>query len=128
MAEALQIISGVAGIVVLIKLIMFIVSRKTWLEVVTRRVYGNPRFSSLIFAVLAAAIFYYLALELSIVQIFAAAAFMACMATLGLLQYSRTVSAFTKQVEKQRFSSIQWILIVVWFVLAGWAIYASFIA
>ncbi len=125
---ALNIISGITGILLLVKLIVIIVNRKVWIKGVTQRVYSNPRFSSFILAVLAAIIFYYLTLELTLVQIFATAAFIACMIALGFLQYSRTVNAFIKQTEKQSFSSIQWILIIVWFVLAGWAIYASFIA
>lgn len=121
-----EIISLIVGILVLLKIVVITINRKVWINKVTAPVYSNPGVSSLIFAVLAVIVFYYLLLELTIVQIFAVIAFASLLIAIGFLQYPKAIMAMGRTVVKKAgFSWVEWLLIVVWVILAVWAVFAS---
>lgn len=121
-----EIIAAVFVALVLIKIFVVIVSKKTWYESVVRPVFGNPVVSAIAFLVLAVVVFYYLLLELNIVQIYSVVAFSSLLIALGLLTYSRGLMPVIKKAYSKRFNSWIWFNIILWVALSIWVLFEIF--
>ena len=121
----IAIIALVTSIIVLLKIVTLTVNKKIWINNVSKPIYGNANISTLVLAILAVIVLYYLLLELTIVQVFAVIAFTSLLIAIGFLQYPKEVAAMGKSVIKKGFSWIEWILVLVWVFLAAWAVVES---
>lgn len=123
--NSLEWIVVVFAVFTFIKIVVLIVDRKSWWPV-ARAIYVNRTVSGIIFVLLAALIFYYLSLELSIVQIMACAAFVSLLMGVGFLQYSDYFLKDAKKIIEQKFTFWTWLYILVWVFLFALALYQIF--
>jgi hypothetical protein len=105
----------------LIKLIVVIINKKTWVDIVIP-LYKNGKNWSLVFLILSLAVLYYLLQELSIVQIMAVIGFIALFGGFAAMQYSKELLDIAKKMTKQKFSGALWFYIILWLILALWAL------
>ena len=121
----LEIIAALFALIGLIKIIVILINKKSWLPV-TKSVYGSSRTSSFIFFILALIIFYFLIQELTIVQIIAVAAFVALLMGIAFLQVSKDILALANKVLNKKFTGWQLFVMIVWLILLIWTIYSIF--
>ncbi|MBM3233391.1 hypothetical protein FJZ18_04465 [Candidatus Pacearchaeota archaeon] len=119
---AVEVIASLIVILGLIKLVIVLFSKKTWYSKVVVLIYKNPKIAGFVYAIFTAVVFYYLILELTLVQIMAVMGFASLMFGMALLLYAKDIlPAITKGVNKPlSFWRIVYILIwVLLFVLTG---------
>lgn len=118
-------IAGLFAILAIVKLIVVIFNKKAWVKNVSKPILGNKA-SGLLFAILAIVIFYFLILELSIVQIFAVMAFTGMIIGFAYMDYSKELMSLVDKVMKRKFSGWMWIQVIVWLVLSVWVLMELF--
>ena len=122
----IEIIAALFAILGLIKLVVILISRKSWWPI-TKGVYGNPHVSGIVFLVLAAIVLFYLLQELTIVQIIATAVFVSLLMGVGFMSYSKETLALAKKVIDKGFSGWMWLYIIIWLILLLWVFYEIFL-
>lgn len=123
---ALEIISLIFVILGLIKLLFVVINKKIWLNNIVKPFYKNSGISSLILAILAIIIFYFLIQELNIVQIFAVIAFSSLLIALGFLRFSKDMSKIIEKAYNKRLDLGSLLYIALWLALLLWALYSIF--
>ncbi|HLD97815.1 MAG TPA: hypothetical protein VI815_00655, partial [Candidatus Nanoarchaeia archaeon] len=96
-----------------------------WLPVV-RTVYSHSLVSSIILAILAIIVFYFLVQNISIVDIMAVATFISILFALSFLQFSNEILVLANKIYKNKLSPATWIYILIWLALMIWALYEIF--
>jgi hypothetical protein len=119
--NAVGIIAFLMALFVLLKVIWVATKRRSWISVT--KLFYNRKVCGIVYAVLAAVILYYLLQEISIVQVFASLAFVAFLALIGFIVYNKDILAFGKKILAKRTSWVDFVLLIVWAVLAAWVIY-----
>lgn len=125
--SSIEIIAAIFAIISLTKLLSISVNKKTWFNYVVRPLYQNAILSSIILAVIAITIFYFLIQYLSITEIIASLAFSITLIGLGFMSYSKEMSPLFEKIYNKKFSIWQWIYILIWIILSLWVIYEIFI-
>ena len=110
----------------LIKMIVILVNRESWLSV-TRKVYGNPGVWRIVFLILAAIVLWFLIQELTIVQIIAAGAFVTLLIGLAIMSFSKEMLPIAEKILKKGFSGWMWFYIIIWVVLLVWVLWELFV-
>ena len=122
---SLEIIALIFIIVAAIKLLVILINKKDWLPVV-RTVYSHSLVSSIILAILAIIVFYFLVQNISIVDIMAVATFISILFALSFLQFSNEILVLANKIYKNKLSPATWIYIIIWLALMIWALYEIF--
>lgn len=118
----IEIIALIFSIVILVKLIIISFNKESWMNIIDVA-FAKPNGTSFVLAILAGVVFYYLLLELTIVQIFASAAFIGLLGGVGAMHFSKEIKGLAKKALKKKFSSTILLVILVWGILAIWVIY-----
>lgn len=118
-------IASVVAILIIIKILVMATGKNRW-QGVTSAVYGNQRITGFVFAILAIIVFYYLTLEMTIVQIMAASAFMALIMGLGFISFGKDFMTFVNKMYKKKIPGLIWIISLVWVILSVWTLYVVF--
>ena len=114
------------SVLVLIKLLFVLFKPKGWLDV-SKKLYSSPAILAIVELVLAAIVFYYLLIELTIVQIMAGVVLGALLTGLSFAAYGKEAMAFgSKMLKDKNMWKKMWLPVVIWLVLAVWALYALF--
>jgi len=114
------------SVLVLVKLLFVLFKPKGWMDV-SKQLYNSPAILALIELILAAIVFYYLLMELTIVQIMAGVVLGALLTGLSFASYGKEALAFgTKIMKDKNMWKKAWLPAVIWLVLAVWALYALF--
>ena len=122
MMTPVQIIALITAVAILVKIIVVSVSRGSWIKIIDK-LYARP-ICALVYFALAALVLYYLLQEISIIQIFAVLAFIALIGGAGIMIYApNEIKAMAKKVLKKKISGGIFIFLILWVVLAVWAIY-----
>ena len=113
-----EVIAGIVVLLVIVKLVVVLVSKRTWYYNVALPIYKNAMIAGFVYAVLASVVFYYLTLELTIVQIMAVMGFAGLMFGMAFLLYARDlIPTITKSI-KEPLSAWRVIYILVWILLS----------
>ena len=96
-----------------IKILYLIFNKKAWWGFVDK-FYRKSVLSTIILLVLAAVVFGYLLLEITIVQVMAALALASLIFAIAFLQYPKEMGEFAQKVYRKRFSVVQVIFVIVW--------------
>lgn len=123
--RALEVIALVLILISFAKILYLIFNKKGWWNFVGR-FYRKPVFTTIVFLVLAAAIFGYLLVEITIVQLMAALALASLIFAIAFLQYSKEMGEFAQKVYRKKFSVVQIIYIIVWIFISLWALVVIF--
>ena len=125
MVTSIETIAAIFAIFGLIKLLVIIIDKKSWMPV-TRGVYGNPNISAPILLILALIVFYYLIQELNIVQIFAVGCLFSLIMGLGFMSLNKELLSLASKIIKKNFSVWMWVYILVWMAGMIWVLYEVF--
>ena len=121
---AVDVIASIVAILIVIKLIVIAIDKSKWHKHVVKRVYGGKSaLTSIIFVVLAIVIFYYLILELSIVQIFAVMGLFSVLMGISFLQYQKELMGLVNKIYKKDLGVGMWIYAIIWVLLSIWVLY-----
>ena len=121
-----EIIAFLMAALGLVKLVTVVTKPKAWLTVV-KKYYANPQGTAAGGAIAALIILYFLLKEISIVQIFAAMAFMMALMTVGMAFFSPELLEFSEKMLKQKkVINRTWPAIIIWIVLIAWVLMAIF--
>lgn len=119
---AVEIIALILVVLTLIKIIIVLFSKKSWLKV-SSGIYDNGKVWSWIALVLAAVVLYYLLQSMTIVSIMAAAAFTALLMAFAFLQYAKEMKTLATKMLKQKLSGGLIFYIIIWLALVLWTGY-----
>jgi len=120
----LEIIALTIIVLVLVKLVVVLTNPKAWLRF-ARSVYSNTAAASLVALVLAAVVLYYLLAELTIVQVFAAFAFLSLLMVVSVApQAEELMRIAQKRFLRKNLVQTYWLSIIIWVVLSVWALWA----
>ncbi|RJQ21713.1 hypothetical protein C4580_02035 [Candidatus Woesearchaeota archaeon] len=123
-----EVMAFVIAALVVVKLAVVLTNPRKWM-VVVRAVYGNPRVSQVVAAVLAAASLWYLLKIMSIVHIFAVLFFLSMVMVVGACAYGRELVSFAERMLKEKdIVQRSWLAIVIWLALSLWALWQIFAA
>ncbi len=126
---AVQITVLLLAIVVVIKFLVLAIKPKAWLNL-AKSLYKNPLVTGLVELILAALLFYYLLMQLTIVQIMAAVALGALLTALSFAIFGKEMlPLLTKLMRNKKilWSPGAWFVWIIWLVLIGWAVYTIFV-
>jgi len=126
---ALQIAVLLLAILIVIKFLVLAIKPKAWLNFV-KSLYNNPLITGLVELILAVILFYYLLMQLTIIQIMAAVALGALLTALSFAVFGKEMLPFAgKLIRNKRilWSPRAWFVWLIWLILIGWALYTLFV-
>ncbi len=116
----------VFAILVIIKLLICSFNPKGWLNL-TKGLYKNGIVLFIVELILAAILFYYLLMELSIVQIFATITLGALLTGMTFAIYSKESMSFAGKILKAKtLLNKAWLPVLIWLALAIWTLVELF--
>lgn len=110
---ALEVVVLILILASFIKILYLIFNKKAWWSFVDK-FYKRSVLSTIILLVLAAVVFGYLLLEITIVQVMAALALASLIFAIAFLQYPKEMGEFAQKVYRKKFSVVQVIFVIVW--------------
>ena len=120
---SLEIIALIFIVAAVLKIVVILVAPKSYLGF-AKKVWSNALVMSVIMLALAGVVLYYLLQTLSIVQIVAAGMFIALLVGVGFAPYaSHLLKIYEKKIGNGRFLRENWLYLLVWLGLMGWALY-----
>jgi len=123
----IEIMALIVAVFAGVKLVVALISPKSWLGSVTKTAWSNPTLTTIGSLVLAAVALFYLLEELTIVQIFAAMFFLMLLMVMGFAPYAKDMLALEDKMLKDRdVVKRGWLSIIVWGILVIWVLYALF--
>ncbi len=115
----------VFAVLVIIKLIFISFAPKSWFSL-AKKLYSSPVLLVLVELILAAVLFWYLLMELTIVQIMAAVILGALLTGMSFAVYGKETLAWATKLFKTNMLKKAWLPILIWLVLSIWALVALF--
>lgn len=123
--NAVEIIALIFAVLVIVKLLVVSFSPKSWLAL-AKSLYKTPMVLFIVELILAAVVFYYLLIELTVVQIFAAVTLGALLTGMSFAIYGKeTIAWGTKLLDSNTPKKI-WLPILIWLALAVWVLIELF--
>ena len=109
---AVGIIALVLLVLGVVKMLVLLISPKSWMNL-AKKLYNNKLVFQLVCLVLAAVVFYFLLQELTVIQIFAAMAFLALLIGIGLADpIKRILPIYRKQIKEKTLLKSNWLYIM----------------
>ena len=124
MPNSIEVIAGILVVVTLIKLVVILVNKDSWLKV-TETFYGKgSKRKSWSVLILALIVFYYLIQVFSIVQIMAVTLFVALLIAFGFMQFADDFMPMVRNIyKKDFFKGGMLVYTLIWLALILWAGY-----
>jgi hypothetical protein len=121
-----EIIALILIIAATIKMIVLLVSPNSWMNF-SKFVLGGGFLTRVVGLILAAIVLYYLLTELTIIQILAAAVFIALLLVIGLASNMGVlVKKYEAQIRKRTLWKEHWLYTLIWIVLLVWGVIELF--
>ncbi|MBS3088656.1 hypothetical protein J4402_02640 [Candidatus Pacearchaeota archaeon] len=115
-----EVIALIFIIFALVKMIVLIVSPSAWIKL-TKKIWANASMMRLVGLVLAVVVLFFLLTEMTIVQIVAAAVFMALLAMVGLAsEVEFLLKKYRARMASKSFWKEHWLYALIWLVLIIW--------
>jgi len=120
----IEYMAAIVAIAVIIKLLVILIKPSAWMNIVVKPIYSSSVFLMIAGLILAGGSLWYLIDSgLTIVQIFAVLFFLSMTAMITAATYSRDVLSVAKKMLKdKKFLKLAWLSVIIWFVLAIWAL------
>ncbi len=112
----------VFSLLVLIKVLFLLFSPKSWLKF-AKNLYKSPSLLVVVEVILAAVLLYYLLQSMTIIQIMSAIVLGALLTAISFAVYAKELMSWTNKVMKKSMLKRAWVPILIWLVLALWALY-----
>lgn len=116
-----EIIALIIVVIGVVKLITIMINPHAWLNF-AGKLWASPTMLRIIALILGGVILYYLLAELTIVQVFASTAFATMLLWLGFAPYKKELFEMISHDREQNILRKNWLLTVVWLVLALWVL------
>lgn len=124
--NALELFAVIFAVLILVKLIVVLINPQVWMDKVVTPIYGNPTLFMIIFVILAVVVGYYLLPFVSVVEVGAVGLFIALLAGIGILPYSKSLLPKMKEEVIRMGVSRAWLSITIWLVISLWILYSVF--
>ena len=121
----LEVIALILILVSFIKILYLFFNKKGWWNFVGK-FYRRSVLSTIVLLVLAAVVFGYLLVEITIVQLMAALALASLVFAIAFLQYPKEMGEFAQKAYKKKFSVVQIIFVIIWIFISLWALVVIF--
>ena len=126
---ALQITVLLLAILIVIKFLVLAIKPKAWINF-AKSLYSNPLVLGLVELILAAVLFYYLLMQLTIIQIMAAVTLGALLTGLSFAAFGKEMVPFVSKFIRNK--KLLWnpaicFIWLIWLILIGWALYVLFV-
>lgn len=107
-----------------IKILVLLINPKSWMNF-AKKLWVNPRITTIVCLILAAIVLWYLLAEMTIVSILAVAGFIALLMGIGLAGYvPDLIKAYERQIKsKALWKDGTWFYTLIWVVLMVWGLY-----
>jgi len=122
----IEVIALIVALGAIIKLLVIAANKNKWTGVVDYFYVKKAKLMLVIYIVLAIVVFYYLIQAMTIIQIFAAMAFLGLLVGITFLAYPKDISSFAKRILKGKLPPLIWIVSLVWLVLSVWVLLELF--
>ena len=123
--NAVEIIALIFAVLVIVKLLVVSFSPKSWLAL-AKSLYKAPWVLFVVELILAAVVFYYLLIELTVVQIFAAVTLGALLTGMSFAIYGKETIAWGAKLLNSSTLKKIWLPILIWLALAVWVLIELF--
>jgi len=117
------------AILIVIKFLVLAIKPKAWLNL-AKSLYSNPLILGLVELILATVLFYYLLMQLTIIQIMAAVALGALLTGLSFAIFSKEMLPLIGRIMRNKrilWSPGTWFVWLIWLVLIGLSLYVLFV-
>ena len=122
-----EIIALVLLIVAAVKMVVLLISGKSWMNL-AKSLYKNKVVFQIICFLLAGVVLYYLLQDLTIVQIFAVTAFVALLLALGMAEpIKKIIPVYEKHLKNKTLFKTYWLYVLVWLALMAWVFIELFL-
>ena len=126
MPSLIEIFALIVAILVVIKLIIIVINKDAWLNIVSP-LYSGSKAVGWISGILALVVLYYILQSgMNVVQIFAVMLFFILMMLMVISVYGKDLMSMARKVMKRRFPAVVWVASTIWIVLSIWVIYTVF--
>ena len=120
--SSIEIMALVFAVLIVIKILVVSFSPKSWFNTV-KKIYKMPMFLVIVEAILAGIVFYYLLMELTIVQIASAVLLGALLTGLSFAAYAKeTLEWGNKILKSKTLWDKAWLPLLIWLVFALWVL------
>ena len=119
--DSLEVLAVIFAVVVLVKFAALLVSPVSWMNTAGAML-QYPRACTWVYAVLAAVVGYYVFTRMDIVEVVSAMLLTSLLMGVALGPYSRTILRLGKEMAGEGFGRL-WPSMVIWAVIAVWALY-----
>lgn len=125
---SIEIIALILIIVSVIKLLVLLISPKSWMGF-AKKVWTSPVVAAIVCFLLAALVLYYLVQEITIVQILAVMAFMALFIAIGFVGHVKDLfKKYDKKIKtKTLWKNGMWLYALLWLALIVWGAIVLFV-
>ena len=113
-------------LILLLKLVILLINRKTWYDSVVEPTYQHASLASFIFGIIALYILFLLLKELTLVQIFGAVIFSSLLLGLSFLQFPQETLSFSKKFLNKKIENGTYILFIFWAIFAILTLFSLF--
>ncbi|MEX0920117.1 MAG: hypothetical protein WDZ69_00870 [Candidatus Pacearchaeota archaeon] len=122
-----EIIALVFAVIVALKLIVLSIRPMAWYDSVAKKFLGHNELKTVFSVILGAIILYYLLTELTIVQVFAAFAFVWVLMVIWFQTYSKEIGVFVKKAyQDKNMIKRNWLSLIIWAALVVWVLWVLF--
>ncbi len=122
-----EIMALIIALVSLVKLIVAGVNPRIWYDKVVKGTWSNPMMMTILGLILACVSWYYLRVELTIVQVFAAMLFLGFIMMATIAPFSKELVKVADIFFKKDLMRKAWLGIIIWLGLIIWVLYALFV-
>jgi hypothetical protein len=122
----IEIFALIIALIAGIKILVILVSPKTWLNSVVKPIYSKSTLMGVIAFILAAIVLYYLLQEITIIEIFAVMLFICLLAATGFSVYYKEVLGLAGKLVNKAVVKKSWFYIIIWIILIVWVLYSLF--
>lgn len=123
--NALEIMTVILSVFVLIKLIVLAINPKSWMKF-AGKLLARKGWVQVIYLILALIAGYYLFQHLTIVEVLASTAFISLLIALAFIPYSDKLLAVFKKIDLKTMLIKSWLPTIIWLILIVWGLVAVF--
>ncbi len=111
----------------LVKILVLAINPESWMNF-ARWIWSKPRLTQVISLILAGTVFYYLLMDLTIVQILAVMLFLALLMVVGLAdEVEYFLTKYNGMIKKGKLWKHYWLYTLIWLVLLLWGLKELFL-
>ncbi len=116
----------IIAVFALIKIIVVLAKPKAWIKF-AKKIWKNSVVTGWVCIILAAIVLYFLLMELTIIQVFAAMLFTTLLIAAGIAPFSKELMNFASKIATRRNLSKGWWLFLIWLALIAWVLWTLFL-